>query len=215
LGARDAQAIDITPDGETVLVADYFGGQIHAYSLREDGILSHKKSIRILPFWPVNISISPDGRTVIVPLAYASGCIVLYFDTEGNLFYKGVTSLPSRAGQSVVFSKDGTKAYFLSNSQNKGTRVNILNVTGVGKVSASDISIKIWPRRGTSQFFGIETIALSPSENYLYVTNPSSSDAINDVAVIDLATNTQVSYIPGTGYPTGIAFATINRDSGE
>ncbi|MFC2146694.1 hypothetical protein ACFLRT_04965, partial [Acidobacteriota bacterium] len=211
-GWRDAQAIAITPDGQTVLVADYLGGMIHAYTLRGDGILIHKKTISVLPFWPLNVSISPDGRTVIVVDAFISGCIVFFFDTEGNLFKKGVTSLPSQAGQSCVFSKDGTKAYYLSNSQAKGTRVHILNVTGVGQVSASGTSIKIWPRRGTVQFFGVDTMALDPSENYLYVTNPSPMNPINDVALIDLTTNTQVGYIPGTGFPTGIAFATIMSD---
>jgi YVTN family beta-propeller protein len=209
LGWRDAQAIDITPDGETVLVADYWGGAIHAYTLRSDGILIHKKTIWVLPFWPVNIAISPDGRTVIMPLAFASGCLVLYFDTAGELHYKGVIAMPSRAGQSCVFSKDGTKAYYLSNSQNKGTMVHILNVTGVGQVSPSGTSIKIWPRRGTGQFFGVDTMALDPSENYLYVTNPTSFGTINDVALIDLTTNTQVGYIPGLDFPTGIAFTTI------
>jgi DNA-binding beta-propeller fold protein YncE len=212
LGWRDAQALAITPDGQTVLVADYWHGAIHAYTLRSDGILIHKKTIWVLPFWPLNIAISPDGRTVIVVNGWSSGCVVLYFDSEGNLFYKGVTSLPASTGQSCIFSKDGTKAYYLSNSQAKGTRVHILDVTGVGEVSASETSIKIWPRRGTGRYFGVDTIALDPSENYLYVTNPTSGGPINDVALIDLTTNTQVGYIPGLNFPTGIAFATIMSD---
>lgn len=215
LGTNDAQAIDITPDGETVLVADYLGGMVHAYTLRDDGILLHKKTIRILPFWPVNLTISPDGRTVIVPLAFASGCVVLYFDNDGNLFYKGVTSLPARTGQSCVFSKDGKKAYYLSNHHTKGTLVHILNITGVGRVSASGISIPIVPWRGTGQFFGVDTIALEPCENYLYVTNPTSTYAIADVSLVDLNTNTQAGYIPGTGHPTGIAFTTVPECDGN
>lgn len=212
LGWRDAQAIAITPDGETVLVSDFFGGAIHAYTLNSDGRLIHKKSILVLPFWPANIAISPDGRTVIVVNAFASRCVVLYFDTEGNLFSKGLTPLPSRNGQSCIFSKDGTKAYYLSNSQARGTLVHILNVTGVGEVSASETSIKIWPRRGTGGFFGVDTMALDPSENYLYVTNPTDFSAINDVALIDLTTNTQVGYIPGNNIPVGIAFTTIRSE---
>jgi DNA-binding beta-propeller fold protein YncE len=211
LGWRDAQAVAITPDGETVLVVDYFGGAIHAYTLRGDGILIHKKSINVLPFWPINVSISPDGRTVIVPLAFASGCVVLYFDTEGNLFKKGVTSLPAKSGQSCVFCKDGTKAYYLSNSQAKGTRVHILEVTGPGQVSATDTSITITPRRGIGQLFGVDTLALDPSENYLYVTNPNGN-ALTGIAIIDLTTNTHVGHIQTTGFPTGIAFATIMSD---
>jgi DNA-binding beta-propeller fold protein YncE len=89
---------------------------------------------------------------------------------------------------------------------------SILEVTGVGKVSATGTSIKIWPRRGTGGFFGVDTMALDPSENYLYVTNPTDIRPINDVALIDLTTNTQVGYIPGHNIPTGIAFATIMSD---
>jgi DNA-binding beta-propeller fold protein YncE len=215
LGWRDAQAIDITPDGETVVVVDYFGGWIHAYTLRSDGILLHKKSISVLPFWPINITISPDGRTAIATDAFSSHCLVFFFDSAGELHYQGVSSLPAQSGQSCVFSKDGSKAYYLSNSQSKGTMVHILNVTGVGQVSASGTSIKIWPRRGTGQFFGVDTMALDPSENYLYVTNPTSSAPINDVALLDLTTNTQVGYIPGLNFPVGIAFTTIMSENGN
>jgi DNA-binding beta-propeller fold protein YncE len=210
LGTRYANAIDITPDGQTVLVADYFTDKIHAYSLNyDDGSLIHKKSVRIVPFKPVNIAISPDGRTVIAVIAGSSACTILYFDTAGELHYKETIGMPSMNGQSCVFSKDGTKAYYLSNSQNSGTRVVILNVTGVGQVSPSGTSIKIWPRRGTSQLFGVDTIALNSDESFLYVTNPTLSGGIYDVAVIDLNINQQVGYIPAHGIPTGIAFTEI------
>jgi YVTN family beta-propeller protein len=210
-----AHALAITPDGKTVVVADWWYGRVYTYTLNSDGSLTFKKSIEVVPFWPTNIAISPDGRTVIAVASSASGCPVLYFDDEGNLNYKGITSLPARSGQSCVFSKDGTKAYYLSNSQTKGTLVHILDVTGVGKVSATGTSITIWPRRGTGWFWGVDTIALDPSENYLYVTNPTSYNIINDVAVVDLTTNTQVSYIPGLNFPAGIAFATIKSDDGN
>jgi DNA-binding beta-propeller fold protein YncE len=213
LGSRYAQAIDITPDGQTVLVADYSGRAVHAYTLDyTTGILTHKKTVRIMPFTPVNIAISPDGRTVIAVVAGSSCCVSLYFDTAGELHYKGVIAMPSRNGQSCVFTKDGTKAYYLSNSQNKGTLVHILNVTGPGLVSPSGTSIKIWPRRGTSQLFGVDTIALDPEERYLYVTNPTLSGGIADVAIVDLVTNTQAGYIPTCGIPTGIAFTIIPEE---
>lgn len=220
LGWREAQAIVITPDGQTVLVADYYGRMVHAYTLDSDnGRLTFKKTIRI-GFQPVNLAMAPDGRTVIVPVVDVSGSVILYFDTAGNLFYKGTIAMPSMNGQSCVFSekKKGKypfKAYYLSNSQVSGTRVHILNVTGVGQVSPSGTSIKIWPRRGTSQLFGVDTMALNPDESYLYVTNPTLFGAIADVALIDLNTNSQVGYIPATGIPTGIAFARIKPGNGH
>jgi DNA-binding beta-propeller fold protein YncE len=210
LGSRYANAVDITPDGQTVLVADYFQAKIHAYTLNyDDGSLIHKKSIRITPLRPVNIAISPDGRTVIAVNAGSPKCAILYFDNAGELVYKGTCTLPTYNGQSCVFSKDGTKAYYLSNSQIGRTRVHILNVTGVGQVSPSGTSIKVWPARGTSQLFGVDTIALNSDESFLYVTNPTLSGGIADVAVIDLSINQQVGYLPAHGIPTGIAFTKI------
>lgn len=221
LCCRSAQAIAITPDGNTVLVADYYARMVYAYTLdSDDGRLTFKKRIR-LGHQPVNLAIAPDGRTVIVPVTGVSVCVILYFDTAGNLFYKGTIAMPSRNGQSCVFSekKKGKypfKAYYLSNSQTKGTRVHILNVTGVGQVSPSGTSIKIWPRRGTGQLFGVDTMALNPDESFLYVTNPTlSGGAIADVALIDLDTNSQVGYIPATGFPTGIAFTKIKSGGGN
>jgi DNA-binding beta-propeller fold protein YncE len=43
LGTRYANAVEITPDGQIVLVADYFQGRVHAYTLNyDDGSLTYK-----------------------------------------------------------------------------------------------------------------------------------------------------------------------------
>jgi DNA-binding beta-propeller fold protein YncE len=211
---RYANSVDITPDGQTVIVSDYFNGAVHAFGLDyTTGTLTHNKTVRIMPFMPVNTAISPDGKTVIAVTVGYAGTAILYFDDAGELLLKEFISMPSKNGQSCVFNKAGDKAYYLSNSQNKGTKVIVLNVAG-GTVSPSGTNIKIWPRRGTSQLFGVDTIALDPDENYLYVTNPTLSGGIAGVAVVDLETTTQVGYIPAFGIPTGIAFTTIDDGDG-
>jgi len=55
-------------------------------------------------------------------------------------------------------------------------------------------------------------MAIDPSGNYLYVTNPTLSGGVVEVTVIDLTTNTEVNQIHANGIPTGIAFATITRN---
>jgi DNA-binding beta-propeller fold protein YncE len=198
---RYANSVDITPDGQTVVASDYFSGAVLAYTLDyTTGTLTHKKTVRITPFRPVNTAISPDGKTVIAVIAGYSNLVTLYFDDAGELHYKESVAMPSRNGQSCVFNKAGDKAYYLSNSQNKGTKVIVLNVAGT-TVSPSATSISIRPRRGTSQLFGVDTIALDPDENFLYVTNPTLSGGIAGVAVVDLETTTQVGYIPAFGIP--------------
>jgi DNA-binding beta-propeller fold protein YncE len=210
-----ANSVDITPDG-TVLVSDYFQGAIHAYALSNTGTLTHLKTVRILPFRPVNTAISPDGKTVIAVTAGFSGTAILCYDpSTQDLVYTGHIAMPSKNGQSCVFNKAGDKAYYLSNSQNKGTQVIVLNVGPSCTVSPSGTSIKIWPSRGTSQLFGVDTIALDPDEKYLYVTNPTLSGGIASVAIVDLSINQQVGYIPAMGIPTGIAFTTIDDGDGD
>jgi DNA-binding beta-propeller fold protein YncE len=214
LGFLEAQgiAIAITPDGQLVLVADFWGGAIHSFTLDSNGILRYKETQIVLPFWPGNIAISPDGKTVIVVNAFRSVAPVFYIDSQNDLVFREYISLPAHAGHSCIFSSDGTRAYYQTNSLEQGTQVHILNVTGPGQVSASGTSITIFPPRGSGGFFGVDTIALDPSENYLYLTNPTEFGGVSGIAVIDLTTNTQVSSLKGTGIPVGIAFTTITSD---
>jgi len=209
-----------------VLVADYFAGAVHLFSLTREGIdvgsVQFVKTVRITPFRPVNLAISPDNQTVLTVIAGLSGMVVLYFNNAGELVTgvtgnaKGIVAMPSKNGQSCVFSEDGKKAYYLSNSQNKGTLVNVLSVTpGVPPtVTPTEVSIPISMARGTSQLFGVDTIALGPDGNTLYVTNPTLSGGMADVAIVDLTpgSEAQIGFIPTNGIPTGIAFTTIADD---
>jgi DNA-binding beta-propeller fold protein YncE len=221
LRGRDAQAIAITPDPVTpeksiVLMADYLNGEIHSYSLDTNGYLSFRETQIVLPAWPVNIAISPDGKTVIVASAFLSIAPVFSIDSVGDLVFREFISLPALGGQSCIFDKKGEKAYFLTNGNpGKGTQVHILNVTGPGHVSASGTSITVYPPYGTGQFFGVDTIALDPDEEFLYVSNPTSFGALNGISVIDLTIPAHVFSIKGTGYPTGICFSAKTKGNGD
>jgi len=237
---NQAQAVAVTPDGKTVLVADY-GGKCHAYKLNPaDGTLSFVSSTyfndpsswpagvkipsnwggKVLDFWPVNVSISPDGKTALVADGHNNQAATLVFDAASGTYrlceffapvaFYGMVNLPSRSGQSCVFNKSGDKAYYLSSSKEGGTKVTVLDITSPGHVTPSTTSIYVFPSRGTSQLFGVDTIALDPSENFLYVTNPSlETGAVPYVSVIDLTANSQSKVIStaGGGYPAGICFA--------
>jgi DNA-binding beta-propeller fold protein YncE len=206
-----ANAVTISPDGTLVLFADYFQGAVHSFAL--SGItLTYIETQRILPVRPVNVAISPDGQTVIVANAGASITSVFLIDSQQNLCHQGTIPLPSKNGQSCIFSKDGSKIYYLSNSQNGGTRINVLNVTAPGKVSASGTSISLYPPKGTSQLFGVDSIAMDPAGNYLYVANPTLSGGLTGISIIDLTTETEVGFVVGNGIPTGIAFTTTADD---
>ncbi len=205
-----SNAVAITPDGQTVLTADYFAGKINLFTFNpEDGTLVYVRSQYVLPARPVNIEISPDGQTAIA--VSATGYYAPIFAlSAGSMEFKGFVTLAHKSGQSCVFSKDGTKAYYLSNSTYYRAMVEVMDVTGPGLVTASGVSITARPKKGTSQLFGVDTIAIDPSGNYLYVANPTLSGGVTRISVIDLTVNAQVNYIEAGGIPTGIVFATID-----
>ncbi len=196
-----------------VVFADYFQGKVHAYTMQDDGegTLVFNKSVHILPCRPVNVAISPDAKTVIAVDAGGPFCVALSFDNQCVMYKSKIVQMPFRSGQSCVFNKAGDKAYYLSNSRLGGTQVVVLNVNGPGDVSVSGTNIKVTPTRGTSQLFGVDTIALDPSEQSLYVTNPTLSGGKGRVSVLDLNVNAQVDYLDAKGIPVGIAFATIEE----
>ncbi|MCU0290073.1 MAG: hypothetical protein MUF15_27270 [Acidobacteria bacterium] len=205
-----SNAIAISPDGRTVLTADYFLGKINLFNLNRDGTLTYVKSQNVLPARPVNVSISPDGKTAIGVSATSHYAPVFALGT-GTMVFSGFIALPHQAGQSCVFNREGTKAYYLTNSINHRIMIDVLDVMGPGQVVYSGTSITGRPKKGTSQLFGVDSIAIDPSDNYLYVTNPSLSGGATRISVIDLTANAQVNYIEANGIPAGIAFATIKK----
>ena len=65
--------------------------------------------------------------------------------------------------------------------------------------------------RGTSQLFGVDTIAIDPSGSYLYVANPTVSGGLPGLSIIDLTVGAPIDSVPGRGIPTGIAFSTLEE----
>jgi DNA-binding beta-propeller fold protein YncE len=203
-GTVYSNAIAITPDGQTVVTSDYHKQKINLFTFHSDGTLILIKSKNIAPYGPVNVTISPDGKTVIV--ANANGPRAPFYRLiPDELVYNGYVTL--KRGQSCVFSRDGANAYYLSNPF--FTWVYELNVTGPGQVSYSGIRIRVFPKRGTSQLLGVDTIAIDPSGNYLYVTNPCVSGGKKRISIIDLTINEKLDPIQANGIPLGIKFATI------
>jgi 6-phosphogluconolactonase (cycloisomerase 2 family) len=203
-----SNAVAVAPDGVTVLTADYFAGKINLFTLNADGVLTYVRSEYVLPARPVNVTISPDGKTAIAVSATGYKHPVFSLGA-GAMEFTGFVTLPHKSGQSCVFSKDGTKAYVLSNSTYYRAMIEVMDVTGPGQVTASGVSITARPKKGTSQLFGVDTIAIDPAGFYLYVANPTLSGGVQRISIIDLTINQQVNYVQGNGIPTGIAFATI------
>ena len=209
--SRAAQSVDMTSDGKHVIVADYFGGYIHSYDFdSETGALTYRQSRSVLPAWPMNTVSSPDGRTVLVMSRDSGGILpVFYIDSNGDLCDKGGVKVPTKNFQSAVFSKNGKKAYAISNNLN-GTYILEFDILAPGKVTFNR-SKKMGSPRGTGQLFGVDTIALDPSDSYLFVSNPTINDGKAHLTVLDVNTLESVTTLPTYSVSTGITFGTIKH----
>ena len=236
-----ANAVEIAPDGRTVIVADYFYGYLHVVLLDPaTGGLTYSESSAQLwkqgtdenspfPFLyrPVNVAISPDGRTVMgvncVRSAYpedpdpdaffeGSNIPVFTIDSPGHITRRSDVVLPNRisGGQSLVFSPDGRRAYLHTNYWDDEpdpyeddlywwySEVQVLAISGPGQVSHIG-SMRAPTVRGTSQLFGVDNLAITPDGGFLYATNPTISGASPVIDVFNLRTLAHVKQI---GTPT-------------
>jgi uncharacterized repeat protein (TIGR01451 family) len=230
-----AQAIDIAPNGRTVLVADYWNCAVHALILDPaTGDLSYSETVEFLQvlegdgrtedYWhrPINVSISPDGRTALAASANTfddssatpdddlnrgNAVPVIRIDGIGRITHTGYIQFSKlvRGSQSIVFSRDGRKAFVGSNNvwdedyepvtagltYHKKSEwiqhydVQVLAITGPGQARAAG-SIRTPTKRGTSQLFGVDTLATSPDGRYLFVSNPTISGGDPVIDVVDV-----------------------------
>lgn len=143
-----ANAVEIAPDG-TVITANYFEGAINTFVMDDAGKLTYSNKYQYfvradgaasddprahLPR-PVNIGISPDGKTVLVPditpyndtvtaldrvvetTGFRKFAVGVYTITApGVLSLSDVVSGLPRAAQSMDFNRTGDKAYLLGNA---------------------------------------------------------------------------------------------------
>jgi DNA-binding beta-propeller fold protein YncE len=164
-------------------------------------------------FRPVNVAISPDGSTVMAISPYRTematypnpegGDIAMFaIDRPGHVVRHPDVTMPSRVAgaQSAVFSADGRKAYvealYFDDMPPEPVPLDVfwiyqeiheLTITGPGSASLTR-SVRMPTPRGTSQFFGVDTMAITADGHFLYVTNPTMSGSVPVIDVVDLRT---------------------------
>lgn len=136
LGTRDAQAVEVAPNG-TVILADYLGHSIHTLILDEFGAMTYANTYSNtypgfavtdtngLPY-PVNLGLAPDGQTVLVGSSMTSTVGVYKIIDVGVLTFtqwvKGLQgAIPGSdiyfpGVQSFAFNAAGNKAYAVVNN---------------------------------------------------------------------------------------------------
>ncbi|MHB8139423.1 MAG: putative Ig domain-containing protein [Smithellaceae bacterium] len=184
--------IDISPDGQTVIVASIGGGYVDA-----------AETIKVNLAFPV-LTITGPGQVTLTDMANVGP------DLNGS--------------QSIAFNHDGTKAYlhctqrYIAPDPEPDPPVypdNVivaLNITAVGKASDAGTRIVV-EGFGTSQLFGVDTLAMDNPGKYLYVSNPTLMGGSGHIKVVDVTTNTVVKTITfdpvgpsEPTLPTGISF---------
>jgi DNA-binding beta-propeller fold protein YncE len=228
-----ANAVAIAKDNQTVLVADYFTPAVGVLTMNPmTGFLNFVESRNTGTMRPVNVAISPNGLTGVLV-----GCSVdgnpdpgdpvvamgaaLRITGPGAMIYGAEIPAPDptiSASQSAVFSRDGSKLYWLASKEEADPAtgdyehvVYVFNVPTPGTLVYSGIEIPLLERGGGSCLFGVDAMSIDPKNEFLYVSNPTISGGKNRIAVIDLATNRHVASLVGAPLPTdwiptGIAF---------
>jgi DNA-binding beta-propeller fold protein YncE len=245
-------AVAVAKDGKTVLGVDYSGCKIHVLTLDAKGHLTYVKAIDMptavdgngntfSTLRPINVTISPNGKTALVACGAANNSVtwmafpVLQISAPGQvaLSQLATSSTHLTAAQSIAFNPSGMKAYAFCTQENPTNllpddpayprnvivELNIQDpgVAACGRVFPTDFV-------GSSQLFGVDTVAMDPEGRYLYVGNMTLSGAKKQIQILDAAKGTWVKTlsfpavtVPPTtaggsateedAYPTAIAFA--------
>ncbi|MEN6409793.1 MAG: hypothetical protein ABFD44_08795 [Anaerolineaceae bacterium] len=245
-----ANAVAVAPDG-TVMVADYFNGAIHTFLMGDYGGLTYTGTHRyyISPngdvsltpktdykaMRPVNVSIAPDGKTVLVSdvLNYADtnlpqytnqfGVGVYKITNPGKMEYVNVITGLSHAIQTITFNETGNQAVMLGNfamtydeTANpsivySNDRLYVMDILGPGEVVFDPSRSADLLRNTQSQLFGVDGLAVTEGKAYAsYPTLSIDSTLYPEryLSVVDLNTLevTQVDWgLTGSKTPVGVA----------
>jgi hypothetical protein len=182
--------------------------------------------------WPVNVTISPDGQTAIVAGAFRSFVWLLRITGPGQVergtpfFVTGLPGTQSTAeplvdecefggNQSVAFSPDGTRAYVESNNLHTYDAVcdwvadlpntlSWLRITGPGAATVGGAGVADLLGTNSGQFFGVDTLAVTPDGAYALATNPTSFGTVRNVSVVNLTNFAVTEAATDTEWPTGV-----------
>lgn len=195
-----ANAVAVAKDNSTIIMADYYNNRIifGRANATFSGLISENSLSA--EGNPINISISPDGSTVLVA---GSSYIVSVFQITGPGTVV-VGSTPKITGfhegpQSLAFSPDGKKAYVVGASLT-GSQATLswLQVNGPGNVTMGGERAATLTCYSLGSYYGVDALAVAPSGSYAIVGNPTnSSDSRNRVSLINLS-NYQVTAIEAT-----------------
>ncbi len=210
-----ANAVAIAPDNQTVVMADYFEGRIICGALGPTGLVSETQLYTVSASGtetnlPVNVSISPDGKTVLAANANTNEVNVFEIVSPG-VIVPGVTPTvnglyPGIYMQSIAFSPLNDRAYVLQNGPATNNMLSWLQINGPGNVTLGGAGVTSLRAVGSSQLFGVDTLAVSPDGKWILASNPTVSGGTNMLSVVNSSTFSITPLAPLLEIPTGVAF---------
>jgi len=157
-----AEAVAVTPDGQTVIICDSWHNRIIYGQVNESksGLVS--ENTLSTQFLPINVSISPDGRTALVVNFFSQSFSVLRIDGPGAVVPGSPSSLLVWTyPQSIAFSPDGSRAYIYSTSYSSWPdRLSCYSVIAPGQVNPHITLVDLMSKSGAA-YFGVDLLAVS------------------------------------------------------
>lgn len=203
-----AQAVSIAPDNQTVVLADYFDGEIVCGALGPTGLVS-ETVLSTGDNLPVNVAIAPDGKTILVANANTNVINVFQILSPG-IVVTGETPVVEGlvwglGAQSIAFSPAGDRAYVLQNG-NGTNMLSWLQINGPGNVTLGGAGVTTLLPQSSSQLFGVDTLAVTPDGAWILASNPTLSNGTNLLSVVNSSTFALSALNTLQQLPTGMAF---------
>jgi len=185
-----ANGVAIGNDNSTVIVADYFISRIvfGRVNATFSGLIS--ESNLACDSGPINITISPDGNTVLTT-NWTNTRIGVFQITAPGVVVPGSTPWIGGfhdSAQSIAFAPDGKKAYIINAGQGGDpVRLSWIKINGPGNAAWGAERVANLSAYSSAGWFGVDTIAVDSTGNYAIATKTSpTSDSANRVTLINL-----------------------------
>ncbi|MBN1584218.1 MAG: hypothetical protein JXA89_26145 [Anaerolineae bacterium] len=173
----------------------------------------------------VNVSIAPDGQTVLAgdvsaynepddPMIEAPlyDVAVYRITAPGVISFTGVITGMSRATQSIAFSPDGRQAYLSGNGGivqgNEINHMSVLDIVSPGVVRLNQDNAVELSRFTSSQLFGVDSVTVANEK--VYFGHPTLSDAEHAVRIVRLS-DMSVRRLDTPDIPVGVTAITFKK----
>ncbi|UGS89979.1 beta-propeller fold lactonase family protein [Ralstonia wenshanensis] len=177
--ARETEAIEFSPEGKLLLVANEGDNTVGVYEL---STLKQIRSVDVAPFGnrPRGIKIAPDGKTYVVTLENSNNLLLL------DAAFKPIRTVPTGQGPyGIAFDREGR---YLWVAASRADQLQVFDARTFAPVAAIPVGKRCWH------------FSFMPGDQKLLLACGRS----NTVQVIDPQKREVVDALPGYKLPWGV-----------